>query len=162
MLVNRAKEQIHIPLSFYKNAYCCGKENGKGLHAEFAIEGDCVRGVYRPESRLCGYPGIVHGGVLATLVDEAMFWAATRAYRKFCYAVEVNVRYKQPVPVGEEITITARESGKIKKIVVIEGAILNKNGQTLVKAEGKYFPFSDQQDQQARIDMQVYQDGYPF
>ena len=160
--MDQPQEVTRIPLAFYRNAFCCGKENDRGLHANFFIEGDEVRGEYSPTQNLCGYPHIVHGGILATLVDEAMFWAATRANKKFCYAVSVNVRYKQPVPVGEKILICAREKERIRNIVVIEGTIMNKERKVLVKSEGKYFPFTDEQDAQARKDMQIYEDGYPF
>jgi len=55
--------------------YGCGAENEYGLHAEFRREGDRTVCDFTPVDFQQGYPGRMHGGIVSTLIDEAMGWA---------------------------------------------------------------------------------------
>ena len=55
--------------------YACGDLNPIGLHLEFKMEGDWAVAQFVAQQEHQGYPGYVHGGLVSTLLDEAMGWA---------------------------------------------------------------------------------------
>lgn len=133
-------------LPSFDQCFCCGKNNAVGLQSPFYVDGCEVKTSYVPTKNYCGYPGIQHGGITATLLDEAMTWAATVAGKRFCYAGEIKVRYCAPVIEGEEICISAKVTGSIKKWLIVEGKITDKNLKVLAKSEGKYISLDESSD----------------
>ena len=149
-------------LPSFSYCFCCGESHPKGLRAKFYVDGNYVVCEYSPPADYCGYPGILHGGISATLLDEAMTWAASVFNKKFHYAGEVKVRYRAPVISDDKIVVKASVTNTLKKWVVVGGEIIDKNGKTLVRAEGKYYPLTDEQDQSIRENMKVFENGFLF
>ena len=90
----------------------------RSYYARFFVEGDAVRTQVVLPRHVNGYKDIVHGGVIAALLDESMGWAATVfGERHPMYLTgELTLKYLSPVPVGEEIEIVSRleeDSGRI-------------------------------------------------
>lgn len=77
----------------------CGRLNQHGLRLRFVREGDGVRAAFTPRPEDEGYGGVVHGGIVATLLDEAMAWAC---YARDAWVVTatIQVRFRRPVAVG--------------------------------------------------------------
>lgn len=129
-------------LPSYKNCFGCGKENKHGLRIQFFADRDVVRGTFRPRDFLCGYPGILHGGILASVADEVMWWAASWKRASSCVTVELNVKYLKPAPTDQEFELTAQVKREKKRIVEVEGEVRGKDGQVYAAAWGKYLIFS--------------------
>ena len=117
--------------------YVCGTENPAGLRVDFTIdrEAKTIRGAFttRPEHQ--GYEGIVHGGILSALLDEAM---AKLAFTLGLPAVtaEMTVRFKATVTPGDEITVSGRIAGATSRLALAEAKI--EKGPVLVaEAKGK-------------------------
>ena len=142
--------------------FCCSSINPKGLQAQFYVEDNGIIGHYSPPIEYCGYPGITHGGISATLLDEAMTWAATVYKKTFHYAGEVNVRYRKPVPTDEEIIIRASVTDTMKKILLTSGQIETRDGTLLASAKGKYYPLSEEQDAVIKEHMNSIPGGFIF
>ena len=87
----------------------CGDANPEGLHIEFRIEEGAAVGrfVARPVHQ--GYPGLAHGGIAAAALDEAMGWAMYAA-GAWAMTARMEVKYRRPLPLGQELTVTARVS----------------------------------------------------
>ena len=77
----------------------CGRLNPHGLRLRFVREGNGVRAPFTPRPEDEGYGGVVHGGIVATLLDEAMAWAC---YARDAWVVTatIQVRFRRPVAVG--------------------------------------------------------------
>jgi len=120
----------------------CGKENPHGLHLRLHVDEPSgrVSCEFVPQAEHIGFEGVIHGGVLATVLDEAMVWAATWAGRRFCVCGELNVRYRQGVTVGQRLRVEAKVSTHRSRLVETTGSIADENGNVLVSAEGKYVP----------------------
>lgn len=91
------------------NCFICGRENPAGLHARFEEQPDgsaLVRFVGREQHQ--GYPGRMHGGIIAALLDEAAARAAQQADVRAEGARELRVRYRQPAPLDVELTAAGR------------------------------------------------------
>lgn len=83
----------------------CGQLNANGLRLVF-VEDPAGSGViteFTPQAHVEGYPGVVHGGIITTVLDEVMAWSL---YRHNIWAVtgELTTRYRQPIRIGEPTT----------------------------------------------------------
>lgn len=123
-----------------QNCFVCGQENAAGLHLEFGKNpqnGETEARVVFP-ARLQGWQDTVHGGLLATVLDETMIKAAAAAGIKTVTA-EITVKYKKPA----QICIPYLASGKVLetrgRIVTAESRICDASGQILATATGKLF-----------------------
>jgi len=126
-----------------KRCFVCGKNNQDGLRLEFRVDrerGEASVEVVFP-GRFQGWEGIVHGGLLATVLDEAMIKAAwARAMR--CVTGEITVRYVKPAQVAEAYRLTGRVTGARGKIVLAESELLGDDGESVARASGKLFRVS--------------------
>jgi len=141
-----AREQVELrdgTLPWTRSCYVCGVDNPRGLHLRSRLEGGRVVLEYTTRSEDAGYAGIVHGGVLATLLDEVMTWAAIVRQRRLCVAGEMSIRLKAPVPTGEKIRVEGFVVRGGKRLVVTGGRVTNADGRVAAEAEGKYVPMSE-------------------
>ncbi len=119
----------------------CGRANPHGLKLSLHVDPQSglvsVNFVPRPEH--IGFEGIVHGGVLATVLDEAMVWAATWLGRTFCVCGELSVRFRLGAGVGESLEISAQVQSSRKRMIETTGEIRSRNG-LVATATGKYVP----------------------
>lgn len=115
--------------------YCfvCGKENPSGLHLTFAACDNKVRTEFIPQKIHQGYKDIVHGGLIAAILDEAMVKASLTQGMPAVTA-ELTVRFKSPLMAGEKTLIEAHIVKTNKKIVETY-AIIKKCDNTPI-AEG--------------------------
>ena len=83
-----------IELPHTAGCLVCGRQNPHGLHLHLHVDEatGAVETRFTPSAHHIGFEGIVHGGVLATVLDEAMVWAATWRGRRFCVCGEMNTR----------------------------------------------------------------------
>jgi hypothetical protein len=84
-----------------RDHYCfgCGRHNPIGLHLVFDADGEGVATRYIPRPEDQGFPAVMHGGLLALLLDEAMFWAM---YGDGIFAVHREDGHAIPTPGGHE------------------------------------------------------------
>jgi acyl-coenzyme A thioesterase PaaI-like protein len=129
---------IHFP--YTRNCFVCGAENTHGLRLRFRWETDAVRADFLPRAPHEGYPGVVHGGVIASALDETMFWAAAYASREFHVSVEMAVRYQEKVTVGHSYFLLARTVREQRHICFTEAELRDAAGKVCATATGKFFP----------------------
>jgi len=92
-----------------QSCYVCGRKNPVGLGVEFQVSAETrsISAKFIPKEAHQGYEGIVHGGILSALLDEAM---AKLAYSLAIPAVtaEITVKFKSPASPGDELNITGK------------------------------------------------------
>ncbi len=117
--------------------FVCGPDNPSGLHGVF--ESGSGRAVCRLSiaERFQGWEGVVHGGVVAALLDEACIYACRRPGEQMVTA-ELNVRFRRPVPVGREVTVTAEMTEERRRVRSVK-ARLEIGGEIHAEAEAKVF-----------------------
>ena len=130
----------YLPTS--ETCFVCGEDNLAGLKTRFYVEDDWVKMPLTVQEHHCGYPNVVHGGVVAAALDETMGWAAARAIKRMCLTGELTVRYLLPVPANEALTVCARSIRAHKRMVQTEGQITNAGGTVYARAEGRFLPLS--------------------
>lgn len=97
--------------------YVCGSDNPKGLHATFERDGDRgCRATYVVEAEHVGWPNLMHGGLLFTLMDEAVAWALIFAGHRGVTA-KAEVRFRRPANVGDTLVIKATAADAQRRFV---------------------------------------------
>lgn len=120
-------------------SYCftCGKDNPIGLKLEFfEQDGKCFSKKAVPRE-FEGYEGIVHGGILTTMLDEVMVQCIRRIKGEHAVTARLDVRYRQPTPVGEMLTITGWEESRKNKFVRMKGTVALPDGTITVEASAQ-------------------------
>ena len=136
-------------LPYTRGCFVCGADNPHGLHVKFHTNADgqhdarAVQTEFTPHAEHAGFKGIVHGGIVASLLDETMFWAAALAMKQFCVSAEMTVRYKRKAAVGHKLFITAKTLRHSSRLVETEGEIRDASKTLIAKATGKFLPLDD-------------------
>jgi uncharacterized protein (TIGR00369 family) len=120
--------------------FVCGEKNPAGLKLRIrtdAERGESAADVTFPE-HFQGWSKIVHGGLLATVLDEAMIYAAGAKGLK-CVTGEMTVRFVKPASTGVAYTLRGRFVEDQGRIVLAESTLLDSEGQEVARATGKLF-----------------------
>jgi len=136
--------KIKNPFVNKQNYDCfgCSPTNPIGLHMEFFEEGDEVVSFWRPQEHYQGWVGVMHGGILATLIDEIAGWVVMRKLQTSGVTSRLNVRYLKPVMVeDEQITLRAKIMDRKRNYISIAVAIENAHGEKCVDGEAVYCAF---------------------
>src|SRR6185437_9378874 len=107
-------------MSNYQACFGCGVRNDVGLQLVFRLEGNEVVTEFTPDVRFQGFPGVVHGGILATLLDEALSRTATVEGR-WMMTGRLDIRYRRAALVGVPLRVVARVISSRSRMVQAEG-----------------------------------------
>lgn len=120
------------------NCFACGVDNPSGLHLRFEPEGDeGVRACVRIPARFQGWKGVVHGGIVMTLLDEAMAHAAARTGTAG-FTASVSVRFRGAAPVERALELYGRVVERRRNVVTVESRLEDDEGSVLCEASGKF------------------------
>ena len=147
MTSTRDTQSINRKLAVREDHWCfgCGRQNPIGLKLSFYEDSEQVWAPWTPEREHQGYEGIVHGGLISTVLDEVMGWAI---YVRQLWAVTgtMNVRFRKPVHVGEALTARAWvESVTGRKVDVRAQLVRDSDGQILADATALFIRVSEAQ-----------------
>lgn len=97
--------------------FVCGPQNPIGLQATFSTDNDSgtSHAVLELSANYQGWQDVIHGGILAALLDEACIYAC-RAKADQCVTAELQVRYRKPVPVGAQVVVSGQLTDSSRKI----------------------------------------------
>jgi uncharacterized protein (TIGR00369 family) len=126
-----------------RQCFVCGEKNPGGLQVVIRMDkgrGRAAAEVVFPE-RFQGWEGVVHGGLLATVLDEVMIYAAGSNGLR-CVTGEITIRYIKPARTGEAYRLEGRVTGTKGKITMAESELLGADGAVFVRATGKLFKVS--------------------
>jgi len=116
----------------------CGITNSKGLHLEFNVfEDGSVKADIECNRALQGYPGILHGGVISTILDGAMGHCMF-ARGQAAVTVEMTTRFRSPVLVDHNAIVMARITRKSHPLYLLQAEII-QNGQVKATAKSKFY-----------------------
>jgi uncharacterized protein (TIGR00369 family) len=116
----------------------CGIENRSGLRLRFYVDADQQIVCHvRLARRFEGPPGHAHGGIIATLLDEAMS-KANRARGITAMTRQIEVEYLRPVPLKQPLTLTARRSSHQGRRNFCEAEIQDASGAVLARSKALF------------------------
>jgi uncharacterized protein (TIGR00369 family) len=121
--------------------YCfaCGKNNPDGMRLKFSYdeERDCFVCRFRLGKRYTGPPGHSHGGIIATILDEAM-GKVNKLRHVIALTSEITVNYLKPVPLNKPLRVEAREVKVRGRQHINMAEIFNQKGEVLARSRGTF------------------------
>jgi acyl-coenzyme A thioesterase PaaI-like protein len=123
--------------NFHKECFACGQANESGLQLQFVSDEHQVVCRTKINKLHQSYGGIVHGGIIATLLDAAMVQCLHKKFGKNPLTCRLDIRYREVVPTNSTITVNASFKSRRGMHCWAEAIILSKN-QTCVSAQGTF------------------------
>lgn len=140
--MNRA-DFIKIPNTRDNTCFGCGSSNPNGLRMEFYGNSSMVFAELDVPDYMAGWNGVVHGGILSTMLDEVMGWGAIFLTEKFILTKTMTVTYHIPTLMHERLRAEAEIDVRTsEREVVMKGRIINSQGVVSVSASGTFALFS--------------------
>ncbi|AEG16768.1 phenylacetic acid degradation-related protein [Desulfofundulus kuznetsovii DSM 6115] len=122
--------------------FACSPKNPIGLHLEFSLEGDVCRATFTAGEEHQGWDGLLHGGLIATLLDEAMAqWLWRRGVAAM--TAEMLTRFSRPVPVGVPVTVEAWKVGGKGRLWELSARIILPGGRVAARATAKFLTIKE-------------------
>jgi acyl-coenzyme A thioesterase PaaI-like protein len=102
----------------YRRCFGCGLDNENGLRLDgFTLDDNTVTAPFTPRDEFAGFEGILHGGVIATALDEVSAWSAMLSEEVFVYTARLDIRYRRQANLGSDF--------------VLRGTVLERRGRRL-------------------------------
>lgn len=121
----------------YSWCFACGKDNPQGLHIHFDIGEDACTAHFIPQKEHQSYMGRMHGGLVAVLLDEVTGNYLYCKEEKPCYTAKIEIRYRKPLVIGEEVICIGRELKRKGRMVEMQGIISKLDGTILAESKSK-------------------------
>ena len=122
----------------------CGDLNPRGLKLAFHLEDGVAVAEFDPDPDYCGYPGLMHGGLVATILDEAMGWAS-RGQGVWTMTARMQVRFRRPVPLTRRLRVSARVTKQRRRLVEARAELRDDGGTLLAEGEGAFLRITPEQ-----------------
>jgi acyl-coenzyme A thioesterase PaaI-like protein len=129
--------EIAIKQPNSNHCFVCGRENQYGLHLQFyeSTPGE-VSVDYTVPEQYQGYPGVVHGGIVAAILDEVTGRALMGGVPpRFMFTARLDIRYRKNVPIGQPLKIIGRAGTSKERSATATGMIFGPDGDLLAEAE---------------------------
>ncbi len=126
------------PQATSRSCFVCGRENPSGLHLEFYEDpeaGQLIAPLHLP-SHFEGYPGVVHGGILASILDEVSGRAinVSEDEEVFWVTAKLEIRYRQPTPTETDLTAVGWVVNRRGRSAQVAGEIRLSDGTVTAEA----------------------------
>jgi len=122
----------------YSLCFGCGQENPIGLKLSFQWDGKTARAEFTPTKFYQGWSGLVHGGIIMSILDEAMAYAALFEGMN-CVTAKMQVKLRRPASIGEPLIITSSTIKKARKLIETRAAISLKDGTLIAEGTATQF-----------------------
>ena len=117
----------------------CGPENEHGLRLRFQRTADGASATGQVPEHLQGFASRTHGGIVAAILDEAMYYAVGLQGMPGVATAEISVRYRRPLPTGRDFLVEARCLRQTRRFAKT-AASLTCDGELVAEAEGTFLP----------------------
>lgn len=122
----------------FTGCFGCGTDNPIGMKLSFERDGDAVVCRSRLNREYAGYREFLHGGVVATLLDEAMGWALVNASGSYGVTRNLEVNYRRPIAIDCPIVLRGWVIEIDGRSVRLASSIEDERGRVLASAEGQW------------------------
>lgn len=122
-----------------RSCFVCGRDNAFGLKARWTADREAgeVRTEMAVDERFNGYPGVVHGGIVTALLDEAMARSVLLqgGFEDLLVTGRIEVAFRQPTPTGQPIAVVARITRRSGSRAQAEAEVRLADGTVTARAE---------------------------
>jgi uncharacterized protein (TIGR00369 family) len=153
---------VKSPQPNSRHCFVCGVSNPFGLHLRFydTAPGEVTADITIPE-QYQGYPGVVHGGIVAAMLDEVAGRTIMSNPPRFMFTARLDIRYRKNVPIGKPLRMVGNLLKSRSRMVTAKSVIYNQEGTLLAEAEALLMDVPENLLKQVDIDAlgwKVYQD----
>lgn len=128
--------------SEYQQNFVHGLRNPAGLQLQYRLEAERIVTTWTADERHAGFPGVVHGGLIAAVLDDVMGrWAAL--HHRFLVTARLRVRYRGAAPLGVPLRIEGWSTRLLRRALHTEGRVLTPDGRDVAEATGTYLPMPE-------------------
>jgi len=121
-----------------RRCFACGPDNEHGLRMKFEYGDGEARCVLQPRREFGGWSNIMHGGIVATLLDEAMAHAAI-AKGVRAVTARIEVRFRKPVPTDRPLIVEGKVDGMRGRMLEISGVLKDaESGAELARSQARF------------------------
>lgn len=121
----------------YTWCFACGKDNPIGLKLRFEVDENFCSTTFVPQREHQSYDGRMHGGLISTLLDETMGNYIHLYEKRVAYTAKMEVRYRLPVLIGEEIRVVAGVKRRKGRLIEMESKLYKADGSVAAEADAK-------------------------
>ncbi|MDD9974446.1 MAG: PaaI family thioesterase [Candidatus Poribacteria bacterium] len=127
------------------NCFVCGMKNPFGFQVkpEIIDGGASVRIECTPNEHLQGWANILHGGILSTLLDEAITYVGIGTFDQPAVTAQLEVRFRKPSPTGVKLHVCAQRIKVSKRLVEATAEVTLSDGTLIATGTGKVVPVSE-------------------
>lgn len=118
-----------------KYCFVCGKDNPIGIKLDYKIEGRTFKAEWVPDKKLQGFSNIVHGGIVAALLDEAMVNLAFKIGLN-AVSANLNINFRKPTIVGEKYILFGEIVEEHEKKVIAKAELKKEDGVLVAEGSG--------------------------
>ena len=116
------------------DCFACSPDNARGLKLDFKLTADgAMVAEWVPESDLEGYHGIVHGGIVSTVLDEAMA-KVVDGMEIDALTAELRVRFRKQVQSGSRVHVKGWIERREHRMLRTEASVAGQGGEELAHA----------------------------
>lgn len=116
----------------------CGQDNRSGLRLRFAVDEDGSTASWEARAPFEGFPGVIHGGIVLALLDDAMWYAAFGSVGPTLTA-EASVRYHRRLELGMTVEVRGAVESHRGRICLCHAELWAESG-VIARASGKFLP----------------------
>jgi len=133
--------------------FVCGGANAQGMQLTFEQDDAAqrIRGKFRMSAQYQGATGYLHGGMIATLLDEVMA-KVSRFGEEHAVTAGLSVEYRRPVPVEDELIVEGWETGRNGRTRSREGEIRTAAGVVLARGQATFVVIDPARFQRKSVD----------
>ena len=119
--------------------FACGKDNPAGMQLKFFLDESARQAIckFKLARRYQGPPGHAHGGIIATILDEAM-GKVNKFSNVLALTRTMNVEYLKPVPLGKQLTVIGRPQSVSGREYVNVAEVVGDQGEVLARSTGTF------------------------
>ncbi len=121
-----------------RHCFVCGLENPIGLHLHlYQTAPDEIETTFTAPEHFQGYPGVLHGGIVASILDEVSGRAhmgSDPAAPRFMFTGRMEVKYRKNVPIGQPLKIIGKAGKSKGKTAEAWAGIYDQSGELLAEA----------------------------
>lgn len=130
----------------YQRCFVCGQRNPFGLHLVFQQEQGSIVADFQPREEHQGFPGVVHGGIVAAVLDETLGRTSLLSeHPEWTMTGKLEIRYRKYVPFGPLLRVRATLESARRRMLQARGVLTLAHDESTILAEatGIFLPLPD-------------------
>lgn len=135
----------NMPIENNNKCFVCGENNPYGFKVKPQVKNggaevyiECI-----PPNHMQGWAGILHGGIISTLLDEVITHIGIESYSGPAVTAQLEVRFRKPAPTGVKLLISAERIKMSRRMIEATAVVKLTDSTVIATGFGKVMPVGD-------------------